>query len=561
MGYRDEAGHNPAVLKDASYRHRYAQFLGKLKLARVEAGLTQVEVATRIKRPQSFVSKIESGERRVDVVELAELAKLYRKPVVFFLNAPPKQALEAVLNTFTSRALFAGTQQPVSLRIAELEGLVYLDLGDPTWKTVEISAAGWKVVANPPVRFVRSRGMKPLPIPVQGGDLLHLRSFLNIAEEDWPLLLVWILMAFRPQGPYPVLILNGEQGSCKSSTSAAIRNLIDPNIAALRSGPRDERDLFIAAKNSRIIALDNLSYLSDWLSDSLCRIATGGGYATRKLHTDDNEIIINLQRPILLNGISELAVRGDLVERAIVVSLPTIDSKDRRDEAEFWSEFESVKSEVFGALLTALAQTLAVLPHTKLDRKPRMADFCLFGVAVERALGWIPGTFMNAFEENRLAANAPPIESSPVALAVQALAHHDEIFEGTATELLQRLSSNIDTSTSHSRSWPESGWKVSSILRRLAPNLSAMGIEVTFQRSPDHKRERIIKIRNAASNASGTSASVQNQSVESKMVALGGGLNSPSQPFVPSHSRATSVVDTPDAPDALVQPRMLRGEI
>jgi transcriptional regulator with XRE-family HTH domain len=72
-------------LKDASYRRHYAQFLGRLKQARAEAALTQSEVADRIKRPQSFVSKIESGERRVDAVELSELAKLYRKPLDFFL--------------------------------------------------------------------------------------------------------------------------------------------------------------------------------------------------------------------------------------------------------------------------------------------------------------------------------------------------------------------------------------------------------------------------------------------------------------------------------------------
>jgi transcriptional regulator with XRE-family HTH domain len=68
-------------LKDASHRHRYAQFLGKLKQARVEAGLTQVEVAQKLSRPQSFVSKIESGERRVDFVELNELAGIYDKPL------------------------------------------------------------------------------------------------------------------------------------------------------------------------------------------------------------------------------------------------------------------------------------------------------------------------------------------------------------------------------------------------------------------------------------------------------------------------------------------------
>ena len=64
---------------------RYRQFLKRLRAARLEAALTQEEVARRIKRPQSYVSKCESGERRVDVVELERFAKLYDKPISFFL--------------------------------------------------------------------------------------------------------------------------------------------------------------------------------------------------------------------------------------------------------------------------------------------------------------------------------------------------------------------------------------------------------------------------------------------------------------------------------------------
>jgi transcriptional regulator with XRE-family HTH domain len=57
-----------------------------LKKGRQEAGLTQVEVARKLRRPQSFVSKCESGERRVDFIELQEFARLYQKPLTFFLT-------------------------------------------------------------------------------------------------------------------------------------------------------------------------------------------------------------------------------------------------------------------------------------------------------------------------------------------------------------------------------------------------------------------------------------------------------------------------------------------
>jgi transcriptional regulator with XRE-family HTH domain len=65
---------------------RYRQFLRRLRQAREAAGLTQAEVARTFRRPQSFLSKCESGERRVDVIELEDFARLYKKPIRFFLR-------------------------------------------------------------------------------------------------------------------------------------------------------------------------------------------------------------------------------------------------------------------------------------------------------------------------------------------------------------------------------------------------------------------------------------------------------------------------------------------
>ena len=65
---------------------RYKQFLSRLREARVQAGLTQADVARAFRRPQSFVSKCESGERRIDVIELEDFARLYQKAIRFFLS-------------------------------------------------------------------------------------------------------------------------------------------------------------------------------------------------------------------------------------------------------------------------------------------------------------------------------------------------------------------------------------------------------------------------------------------------------------------------------------------
>lgn len=64
----------------------YRLFLTRLREARLAAGLTQMQAAAKLRRPQSFVSKCESGERRVDVVELTEFARLYKRDLDFFVN-------------------------------------------------------------------------------------------------------------------------------------------------------------------------------------------------------------------------------------------------------------------------------------------------------------------------------------------------------------------------------------------------------------------------------------------------------------------------------------------
>ncbi len=212
------------------------------------------------------------------------------------------------------------------------------------------------------------------PTPQTGGNLSDLKRFINIRDEDFPLIAAWLVAAFRPHHPFPVLTFNGEQGSAKSTSARVLRSLIDPNQAALRTLPRDERDLMIAATNGWLVALDNLSSIRGWLSDALCRLSTGGGFATRQLHADDDEMIFDAMRPILLNGIEELATRSDLLDRAIIVTLPIITEESRREASEVWREFEIARPSLFGALLDAISEA------------PKRGDAAREPVAAERAV-------------------------------------------------------------------------------------------------------------------------------------------------------------------------------
>ena len=419
-------------------------------------------------------------------------------------TSPYTQALQTALDDLHSSARYDAPRYEIHTRIAEHEGAIYVDLCNDAWQAVRVTSEGWSIIESKdlPVSFRRTRGMLSLPMPETGGRLSDLQRFINVRAEDWPLVAAWLVAAFRPNNPFPVLTLHGEQGSAKSTTARILRALIDPNKAALRSVQRDERELMIAATNSWMIALDNLSSLKGWFSDALCRLATGGGFAVRENYSDDEEVLFDAMRPVILNGIEELATRSDLLDRAIIINLPTITEENRREQAEVWSEFERVRPRLFGACLSAVSLALRNFPETQLERKPRMADFARFAVAAESAFDCEAGAFLDTYTKNRTAANELALEAAPVAPVVLSFVEEVETWRGTASELLKALNTRAGDVASM-EGWVKSPCTLSGALKRLAPNLRACGVEVTHE--PRKNKARIIvleKRRNLSSPSS-----------------------------------------------------------
>jgi hypothetical protein len=406
---------------------------------------------------------------------------------------PGSQAVQDAIELLAGIALFDRPQRPVSTRVAELDGAIWLDLANAEWEAVKVTPAGWRVVANPPVAFRRPAGMAPLPRPLPSGSLAELRTFINANQDDWPLLLTFLVAMVRPRGPYPVLNLLGGQGSAKTTTARVLRDLIDPNSVSLRGEPRDLRDLAIAGTNSHVAGFDNLSHLPAWLSDGLCRLATGGGFATRELYTDDAEALFDFQKPVLVTGIEELAVRGDLLDRSLLVYLPPVGEEDRRPEEELWAAYADARPRLLGALLDAVAVALHRLPQVRLDRLPRMADYTRWAVAAAPGLGLDPEVFLAAYRDNREAANELALEASPVAREVRALVEADGAFVGTASDLLAALNRRVPPEGRPARGWPTTPRAVSNALRRVQPNLRQVGIVVVFRREPQTGR-RLIEL-------------------------------------------------------------------
>jgi len=390
------------------------------------------------------------------------------------------QALTDAIGTLEGTALFNGEQRSVFLRVAKAGSSIYVDLGDESWRAVKITPSGWSIVRRPGVRFWRPRGYLPLPVPERGGSVAELREFANIEEADFLPLCGVIIKAFCPGVPGPILPLNGEQGSAKTTLCRVLRKLIDPNRSPLKRPPHNSEDLMVAAHNNYLLVFDNVSSVPDSLSDDLCALATGTGWSTRQLYTNFEEAIFEGQRPIILNGIEELGTRPDLLDRMVPITLPAIADADRVSEGDFWERFEEAAPRIIGAFFDAVAVALSRIDQIELEARIRMADFCEWAVAATPAFGCTDEEMLGALLRNRERAAAAALESSPLVEPLHLLlAENGGKFVGNATNLLKKLRRHLGDE-GPPRDWPTAPKSLGDQLRRLVPDLRRQGIEALF---------------------------------------------------------------------------------
>ena len=404
-------------------------------------------------------------------------------------KSPSSQSLQDAINSLSGKAKFEGKTQDVHIRLASVNEKIYLDLCNDDWQIVEIDADGWRVIeaADAPVRFRRAKAMLALPTPAaSGGDIGKLKSFLNVDDKNLTLILAWLVNCFRADYPFPILLISGEQGTAKSTTSKLLKELVDPSVMPFRSAPRDEHNLVIAANNSWVIGLDNLSIVPDWLSDALCRLSTGGGFGTRTLYENDDETIFTAKRPIILNGIGDIASRSDLLDRALLIKLEAIPKNKRKTEREFWAEFETQKTSIFSALVSAVSFALKNIENISLPELPRMADFALWATAAEKGIGLQENDFLNAYTQNREDAHAIVLEGSILGEVLQ------EFLSKNATDgefkqddillksLLAELKDTAGEKRIKNKEFPKSSKGLRNQIERINPNLREIGIFITF---------------------------------------------------------------------------------
>jgi hypothetical protein len=410
-----------------------------------------------------------------------QLARLVSEGSILAMGvklAMSKNAVNAAINDFEIRAISStATVRSVYVRVAGHGNDIYVDLCNANWEAVRVTAAGWNIVTDPPVRFRRARGMKPLPHPEHGGSIETLRPFLNVTtDQDFAMAVGWLVAAMRPNGPYPILNLYGEHGSAKSYFFKVLRALFDPHTVMVSRLPLSSRDLFIAAGNSHMQMFGNVSKITDAMSDDLCRLATGEGARTRALFTDKDEALFDGERPIGIEGIARTVDRPDLLSRSIVLVIEPL--AEFVSQRELWAKFEGSRASIFGALLTLVAQGVDKLPATRLtNAPPRMADFTLWAVACGIA------KFESAYARNRQAAIDVMLEHDPLARALRAFMADRKKWTGISEDLLDAIG-------------PAAGIKstqaLSDRLRHLAPPLRSIGLNIVSE--PRQAKRRPLRI-------------------------------------------------------------------
>ena len=418
-------------------------------------------------------------------------------------RVPSGNPLNDALRALEGLAKYDGPEEDVHTRVAQHDGSIYIDMTDASWRQIRVSPLGYEVVEDSPVRFRRSLQSKPLPEP-QGSSLSDLARLVNVPEEMLPLLTPYIAFSLTPGGPFPVLVLTGEQGSAKSTLARIIRDLVDPSHLPLLTPPPNERELMIQARHNWLLAFDNLSGLRPDMSDALARLSTGGGLGTRALYTNDEIVAFQAIRPILLNGISDPVTRSDLLDRSVILTLPAISR--RRAVSDVMEEFQETRPSILGGLLSGVSESLRMGLPRNYEPNQRMAEFELFAVRSEVSLGFAPGSFARASRENRREANRVALESAPVAETLLKIARQMGMWEGTATELLTRLNEAAPEAAQKQRGWPKAPNRLSRQLKQVAPNLRSEGVEINWPDREATSRRITVKFLGVPSVSSPSSA-------------------------------------------------------
>jgi hypothetical protein len=390
--------------------------------------------------------------------------------------------LKTAAGTLAAHAEFSGAVRELHTRAAWHEDTLYYELRPR--RVVKVDASGWRFDSNPPVLFRRYPNLKPLPDSQAGGDAKALASYANLkTNRDKRLFIAYAVTAPLPHVGRPILNASGAMGSGKTTIGRVLKRLLDPT--APETVRLDPRDFLQKASHAYFIMLDNQNTVPEWAADTLCRLVTGEADSKRRLYTDDEDVIVELRRAVLLNGINVPTDRGDVLDRSLVVELERIPDGERKTEEELWERFEEEHPKLLGAHFDVLSKAIAVRPSLKLPRRPRLADWGEYAAAVYEVMGWGVECFLADWDEVVKVQNQTTLDGSPVAQTIIKFMEDKEEYTGTeytgtSSELHKKLAVVAEQlGVERDRAWPKSARWLWKRIKEVLPLLVAAGIDAS----------------------------------------------------------------------------------
>lgn len=441
----------------------------------------------------AFIKVSVDGQHKVIGINSQEFADWLRH---YYLKATGKPILAMNLKDtcehFSSMARSTGDKITTSLRNAYVNKCAYVDLSNSKGEVVKLDENGWALSTEPEIYFTKSGPMAELPFALKTSDsnLTELLApYLNLSDENARYLLIGFTVAsFFDLPSKAMLVINGEQGSAKTTTTRIIGQLIDPSKVKTQSTPTSMNDLMVAAANSALLCFDNTSKLPPKLMNMICQLSTGAGFRRRKLYSDLDEIVFEISRMVIINGIdADIISATDLLSRCVQIVLPAISGTQRLSESKLWKNFYNDQPVILGALYDVVVKVISIIDDIELDDATRLTDFCRVGVAVERVLEWPEGAFMNALKTMQAEAMEIALESDVTATGIQRVMENKTRWDGTADRLLSTMNQLCGFELTSQPLWPKSARSLGIKLVKIMPALREQGIVIEKTKSGPRK--------------------------------------------------------------------------
>jgi hypothetical protein len=416
-------------------------------------------------------------------------------------------ALTKVLSLVSATAEFDCPRKELQVRVAgctEKEPYtIYYDLTNQNCEVVKITPDGWSILGGNdiPTIFRKYKNQKaqvypstkyPSNILDQFVDLLNIKNeeiqrqtnakgrivSRVVVTKQRELFKGYLFGLFYPRIPKPLYMSHGGQNASKSTTQVFVKLTVDPTTPKLLRIPSDEDAMSQQFMHNYVCFYDNLTKLTDWQSDELCRASTGGGNSKRKLFSDDEDILYEYVRCTGFSGINLVATKPDLLSRGIIFRQETILDKYLREDKEIEREFNKILPQLLGFIFDVMVKVLRYKKAhhgviTDIKPGPRMVDFAQVAELALRCIGYKKNQFIDAYNENVNSQTEAAIEGTPLGIAIKSLMRDKTKWNGTMSDLLAELeflAGELTIDTRHEL-WPKAPHRLWKRLKEIEAHL------------------------------------------------------------------------------------------